>query len=35
MNDLDFADDIALTLDIMQEAQNLLFGVDIEAVNVS
>ena len=34
MSDLDFADDIALTLDTTQEAQNLLFGVEVEAANV-
>ena len=34
MSDLDFADDIALTFDTTQEAQNLLFGVEVEAANV-
>ena len=34
MSDLDFADDITLTLDTLQEAQNLLSSVEIEAANV-
>ena len=34
MSDLDFADDIALTLDTIQEAQALLFKVGAEAANV-
>lgn len=34
ISDLDFADDIALTLDTLQEAQNLLSGVEIEATKV-
>ena len=34
MSDLDFADDIALTLDTIQEAQTLLSKVEAEATNV-
>ena len=34
VSDLDFADDIALTLNTLEEAQNLLFEVEIAAGNV-